>query len=108
MPVDDAGRAEIFQDLGGFPRALGIVRRDTDIERATRTDDIVQRAAGFFERRFRVEAMRIEDIDIVEAHALQALVTGRDEILAAAPFAIGTRPHVVTRLGRDDQLIAQT
>ncbi len=68
---------------------------------------MVERAAGFFQRRIRVEAVRIEDIDIVEAHALQALVAGSDQILAAAPLAIGARPHVVAGLGGDDQLIAQ-
>ncbi len=67
---------------------------------------MVKRAAGLLERGLRVEAVRIEDIDIVETHALQALVAGGDQIFAAAPLAIGTRPHVVACLGGDDQLVA--
>ncbi|MCY1233054.1 hypothetical protein D9M72_455720 [compost metagenome] len=105
--VDEARGSEILQDGCRLAGALRIVGGDADIERPARTHDMVERAAGFFERRVRIEAMRIEDVDIVEAHALQALVAGSDHVLAAAPFAVRTGPHVIAGLGRDDQLVAQ-
>ena len=49
--------------------------------------------------------MGIEDVDVIKTHPLQALVAGGDQVLAAAPFPIGTVPHVVARLGRDDEFI---
>jgi len=50
--------------------------------------------------------VRIEDVDIVELHPLQALVEAGDQVFAAAPFAIGAGPHPVAGLGRDDELVA--
>ena len=49
--------------------------------------------------------MRIENVHIVQPHPLQALVTGCDQIFPATPFAIGARPHVVTCLRGNDQLV---
>ena len=86
--------------------ALRIVGGDADIERLALAHGGVERAHRLLERRLRIDAVRIEDVDIVEPHALQALVEAGEQIFAAAPFAIGARPHVVAGLGRDDQLVA--
>jgi hypothetical protein len=67
---------------------------------------MIERTHRFLQRRVRVEAVRIEDIDIVEPHPLQRLVAGRDQVFPAAPFAIRSGPHEVTGLRRNDQLIA--
>ena len=104
--MDDAGRAEVLEDRGGLAGALRIVGRDADIKRLARAHDLVQRAAGLLKRRVGVETVGIEDIDVVQPHALQALVAGSDQIFAAAPFTVRTGPHVVTRLGRDNHLVA--
>lgn len=50
--------------------------------------------------------MMVEDVDVVEVHALEALIEARDQVLAAAPVAVGPRPHVVAGFCRDDELIA--
>ena len=50
--------------------------------------------------------MRIEDIDVFEAHPLQALVETRQQVLSRAPDAVRPRPHVVAGLRRDHQLVA--
>ncbi len=68
---------------------------------------MVERHHGFLERRVGIEAVRIEDVDIVEPHPLQALVEAGQHIFAAAPFAVGTGPHQVAGLGRDDQFVAK-
>ena len=49
--------------------------------------------------------MVVEDVDIVQMHPLQALIRARDQVLSAAEVAVGAGPHVIARLGRDDQLI---
>ena len=66
---------------------------------------MVQRHHGFFQRRFGIKTVRIEDIDVIETHAFQALVAGRDQVLARTPFAIGAAPHVIASLGGNDHLI---
>ncbi|MNH38209.1 hypothetical protein D3C79_992050 [compost metagenome] len=50
--------------------------------------------------------MVIEDIHIFQPHALQALVQAGDQILFRTPVAVRARPHGVTGLRGDDQLIA--
>ena len=49
--------------------------------------------------------MVVEDVDIVQMHPLQALIRARDQVLSAAEVAVGAGPHVIARLGRDDELI---
>ena len=50
--------------------------------------------------------MRVEDVDVLQAHALQALVEARQQVLARAPVAVRSRPHVVAGFGGYDELIA--
>ncbi len=50
--------------------------------------------------------MRVEDVDVLEAHALQALVEAGQQILARSPVAIRAGPHIVAGLGADDQFVA--
>ena len=40
-----------------------------------------ERAHGLLERRLGIEAVRIEDVDVVEPHALEALVEARSRYL---------------------------
>ncbi len=47
----------------------------------------------------------VEDIDVVEAHALERLVQAGDEVFARAEIAVRTGPHAVAGLGGDDQLV---
>jgi hypothetical protein len=103
--MDQARRAEILQDLHRLARPLRIVGGNARIERLARPHDLVERTHRFFQRRVGIEAVRIENVDIVEPHPLQRLVAGRDQVFPAAPLAIRPRPHHIAGLGRDDQLI---
>ena len=103
--MDHAGRAQILQDRHRLAGALAVVGRDPDIQRLARPHDRIQRAHGFLERRVGVEAVRIEDVDIVQPQPLQRLVARGDDVFPASPFAIGPRPHQVAGLGRHDQLV---
>src|SRR3712207_7993263 len=53
-----------------------------------------------------VGPVRVEDVHVLHAHALQALVEAREYMLARAPLAIGPGPHLVARLRGDDELVA--
>ncbi len=66
-----------------------------------------ERPHGFLKGRLRIDAVGIEDVDIIEPHALERLVQAGDQIFAAsADVAIGAGPHVPARLGRNDQFVA--
>ena len=87
-------------------RLLGRVRRDPDVERLALPHRAVERAHRLLERRVRVEPVRVEDVDVLEAEPLEALVEAREQVLARAPLAVRAGPHVVARLRRDDELVA--
>ena len=104
--VDEQRRPELAQDRGRLARLLRRVRRDAGVERLALPHRGVERAHRLLERRVRVEAVRVEDVDVVEPHALEALVEAREQVLARAPVAVRAGPHVVAGLGRDDELVA--
>src|SRR5579864_1307531 len=92
----DQERHLVFtQQLRHLARLCRRVRRNADVQRLTLLHGGSERAGGFFERRVGIEAMRVEDVDVIEPHALQALIETRKHILArAAALAVGTGPHV--------------
>ena len=105
--VDEAGRAEFF---AGSPRPHGCganCRRKCRHRAPCPAARPFERAHRLLERRLRIEAMGIEDVDIIDAQTLQALVEAGQHVFAAAPLAIGARPHVVAGLGRDHELVAE-
>jgi hypothetical protein len=87
-------------------RPLGGVRRDSGIERFALPHRGVERAHRLLERRLGVEAVGIEDVDVVEPHPGEALVEACEQVLPRAPDSIRARPHVVARLRRDHELVA--
>ena len=86
--------------------ALGRVGGDAGVERLALAHRGVERAHRLLERRLGVEAVGVEDVDVVEAHPREALVEAGQQVLARAPLAVRAGPHVVARLGGDDQLVA--
>ncbi|SOT42656.1 hypothetical protein F01_420702 [Burkholderia cenocepacia] len=95
------------EQRGHLARLRGRIRRNADVERLALLHGRRQRARRFLERRVRVETVRIEDVDVVEPHPLQALVEAREHVLARpAAAAVRPRPHVPAGLRRDQQLVA--
>ena len=62
-------------------------------------------SSNIFDRYVRVNAVLIEQIDVVDPKPLQRRLAGGHQRLAAAPFAIGAGPHPIAGLGRDDELV---
>jgi hypothetical protein len=104
--VDQQRRAQIGEDLGRLRRVGRRVGRDADVERLAGPDRGVQRAHRLLERRRGVGPVRVEDVDVVQPHPAQRLVEAGQHVLASpTALAVGPGPHVVTGLGRDDQLV---
>ncbi len=59
-----------------------------------------------FDRRLGVDAVGVEHVHVIGAHTGQALLERAHEVLARAAVAVGTGPHVVAGLGREEQLVA--
>ena len=95
------------QDRAPPRRALGAVGGDPDVARLALPHRGVERAHRLLERRVGIEPVRVEDVDVVEAHPLQALVEAVEQVLARAVVAVRTGPHVLAGLGRDHQLVAE-
>ena len=104
--MDEQRRAQPAQDLGRLRRALGRVGRDARVERLALAHGGVERAERLLHRRAGVAPVRVEDVDVLEAHAPQALVEAREQVLPRAEVAVGPRPHVVAGLRRDHELVA--
>src|ERR1035441_3689850 len=66
-----------------------------------------ERAHGLFEGTIQPGAVRVEDVDVIEAHALQAVVERGQHILARAADAVRPGPHIPAGLGRDQEFVAQ-
>ena len=105
--VDEQRRAQLAQDAGRLGRALGRVGRDARVQRLALAHGGVERAERLLQRRAGVAPVRVEDVDVVEAHAPQALVEAREQVLARAEVAVGPGPHVVAGLRRDHELVAE-
>ncbi len=88
-------------------RALRRVRRDAGVQRLALPHGRVERAERLLHRRRGVAPVRVEDVDVVQPHSLEALVQAREQVLARAEVAVGTGPHVVAGLGRDHELVAE-
>ena len=52
--------------------------------------------------------MVVEDVHIVHTQPFQTLIQARQQILPAAPVAVGTVPHIIAGFGADDQFIPVT
>ena len=103
--MDQEWRPQLAQDAGGFGGARRGVGADADVAGLALVDRGGQCAHRLLEWGIEVDAVRVEDVDVVEAHALEAGLQAGQHVLARAAPTIGTRPHVPAGLGGDDQLV---
>ena len=78
--MDEERGAELAEDGDGLVGALVGVRRDADIEGLARGDGSVEGAEGLLERGVGIEVMVVEEIDVIDAEAPQALVEAGEEV----------------------------
>ncbi|OPZ49786.1 MAG: hypothetical protein BWY91_02983 [bacterium ADurb.BinA028] len=104
--VNQQGSAQLAQDLDRLSGARTGVAGDTGIQGLALTHRAVQRAHGLLQRSVGVEAVAVEDVDVVDPHPLQRLIQRGQEVFAgAAALPVGPGPHVVAGFGRQDQLV---
>ena len=99
--------AFIFHKLHGLRGKLRTIRGNAHIESLAGGHDIPQCVQGLFQRSVRVRTVMVEDVHVVQAHALQGSVQGAHQVLARAAETVGRIIHYPTRLGRDDHFITE-
>ena len=104
--IDEQGHVVLAQRAVGDLQGLERPARDADVERLACSDDVDQRLQRLLERRRGVVAVAVEEVDVVQVHAPEALVEACHEVLAGAPVAVGPGPHVVAGLRADEELVA--
>ena len=97
---------QFFQDICGAFHCLTIIVGNSNIQCLSASDDLCQSLHGLLKRSLRIHSVMIEDIYIIQAKTFQALVKTGDQILAASPVSIRSRPHIIACLCADDQLIS--
>ncbi|MPM24550.1 hypothetical protein SDC9_71033 [bioreactor metagenome] len=114
MPIEDGipdliehkRAVQFLEDFRRAERRFRVVIRNARVKRASALDRRVEGEHALLQRRLGVHAMMVKDIHIRQPHALQALVQAREHVFSAAVVAVGPRPHQITRLSTDDQLVA--
>ena len=110
----DVGRGEVDDGPVGTTELLQeariVVQRDRarvcDPERVEGVDeaDLVQPRAGverahrLLDRRGRIEAVDLVEVDVIELEAAQALLQRRDDVAARRAAHVGARPGLAERL----------
>lgn len=106
--MDQQRGAELAGNSCGFPGLRRGVGRDAGIQRTPGAHCCVQRHHGLLDGGFLIEAVAVEDVDVVQAEPGQGLVQGGQHILArTAALPVGAGPHVPPRFGGDHQFVAQ-
>ena len=100
------GVPNVSQNARGLLGLFGTVVGDADIQGLPLADSGVERAHRLLERSVGVGAVAVENVHVVEPHALERGVEAGEQIFARAPLAVGTGPHIVARLGGDDEFVA--
>jgi len=97
--------AHLAEQSRRLSRAIRRVGRDAGVEGPPGAHGGVERAHRLLERRVRVEAMRVEDVD---ESSPAASVTGRGSRAGTCgtELAVRSGPHVPAGLGRDEQFVA--
>ena len=85
---------------------LLIVVGNSHIQCLTGSDNAIQCTNGLLQRCIWIRSVMVEDIHIIQSHALQALIQAGHEILFAAPVAVRSGPHIITGFRGNDQFIS--
>ena len=79
--MDQQRDLPLAQQLGHFLRAIGRVGGNADIQRFAALHGVGQRRGRLFHRRVFIHAVGVENIHVVDAQTLQALVEAGEQIL---------------------------
>ena len=71
---------QLLKDSRCLPGLRHRIGRDADIQGSTAPDGKVEGAHCFLERGLWVRPVRIEKVDVIEAHSVQALIEACDQV----------------------------
>src|SRR5580658_4100196 len=80
---------------------------DAHVADLSRAYQRVQRRKHFLRRSSRVEAMQLEQVDVVRSKAFQGLFYGLYEVIARRANLIESRATTESSFGRDDEAITR-
>lgn len=98
--------AQFTSDFLRAASEFGGVGAHADIECAAGTDEEVEGGNGFLDRRLRVGAVVVENVHIIQPHALQRGIAAGHKVFPRATETVGAILHVPASLGGNDHLIA--
>src|SRR5262245_35550532 len=104
--MNQARRSERLQYVSRLLSAFGGVRRNTHVQCFAASNGLIERGHRLFQWCFRIGPVMIEDVHVFEPHSLQALIEAGQQILSRAPLSVGSRPHKITGLCRDEQFVS--
>jgi hypothetical protein len=96
------GGAQFAEDSHRLRRLLEVVVGDANIQRLPASNCLIERGHRLFDRSLRIGPVGVEDVNLVESHALEALVQAGKELLSRSPVAVRSRPHLPAGLGISD------
>ena len=80
--MDQTRRAQLAEEFCRLRGLDGIVVGQAGVERLAGAHGVGQGAHGLLERRVRVGAMAVEDVNVLEAEAAQALIEARQQVFS--------------------------
>lgn len=105
-------RADETQPIGNPPRLGNLLRvplTSSPIERPSLLNHPVERADRLLNRRLAIRAMRINDVDIVQAESLQTALGSFNDVFSAEPGVVDVvvaKGGAPVDLGRHDDVVA--
>ena len=87
---------KLLHDGGCLSRVLFVVIGNTGIQGFTAVNDGGQRFHGLLQRSFRIHAVMIENIHIIQLKSFKTLIDAGSQIFFAAPVTVRTGPHIVS------------
>ena len=100
MPAILFGRIERLGELPGGHAA------GSEVAHLAGADEAIQRFERFFNRRGKVPAVNLIQVDIVHFEAAQGILAGFDDMLTAQSPSVRTIAHGSVDLGRQDNIVA--
>ena len=103
----EARPAVLLGDLLGLGELPRVHRRRADVAGLAGAHDVIERLHRLFDRRLRIPAMDLIQIDVVDAQAAQRRVDAIEDVLARQAALVRAAAHCAVDLGRDHDLVAR-
>ena len=101
-----AGQAVPGADADRERELPGGIIRAAEIADFALPDAVIERAQRLFERRLRIEAVRLIEIDVIGLQPAETIIDGLDDMPPGQSLVVRPRPNFHAALGRQHEAIA--